>query len=135
MSAETALFQVEPVAKPKDLVQLACFFPEGNDKVGQHFAKQLRDAGAHHVPSLVIEPVLISSWSSSNVDMNAWVKSAQLSGADIMFILTPRQEMKNFQSNHVGGFQSQVSTRVVATEHVTLRTLYADIMIELKRRM
>ena len=132
---EAPLFQIDPVAKPKDLVQLACFFPEGNDKVGQQFAKQLRDAGAQRVPSLVIEPVLISSWSSGNVDMNAWIKSAQLSGADIMFILAPRQEMKLFQHTSIIGLQPQVSTRIVATEHVALRTLYADIMIELKRRM
>jgi hypothetical protein len=132
---ENPLLQTEPVAKPKDLIQLACFFPEGNDKVGQQFAKQLRDAGMQRVPALIIEPVLISSWSTRNIDMNAWTKSAQLSGADVMFVLVPRHEIKLFQSKPAMGFQPPVITRIVAMENVSLRTLYADIMIELKRKV
>jgi hypothetical protein len=127
------LLHVDAAAKPKDLVQLACFFPEGSEKMGQQFAKQLRDAGAQHVPPLVIEPVLVSSWSAGSVDMGAWTKSARLSGADIMFILSPRQEIKNFQNNPSIVATRDITMRIIATEHVPLRTLYTDIMIQLKR--
>jgi hypothetical protein len=120
--------------KPKNIVQLACMFPEGQDRIGQQFARQLRDLGAQSVPALTVEPVLISSWSFENIDMNAWTRSAQLSGADVLFIISPRQEMSLFQQTAVPGLQADVKTRVIATEHVPLRTLYNDILIELKRK-
>ncbi len=121
-------------AKPQNLIQLACMFPEGQDKIGQHFAKQLKELAAQSVPAFTVEPVLVSSWSSQSVDMNAWTKSARLSGADIMFVLTPRQDMALFQSAPAMGIQPEIATRIVAMEHVSLRTLYTDILIELKRK-
>jgi len=120
--------------KPRNLIQLACFFPEGQDKLGQQFSKQLRELGSSSIPALTIEPVLVSSWSSSTVDIGGWTKSAELSGADVMFILSSRQDAELFQSTSTG-FQSTISTRVVALEHVLLRTLYNDILIELKRKV
>ncbi len=122
-------------AKPKNLTQLACFFPDGQEKIGQQFVNQLREVSGRYNPSWLIEPVLISSWSSDNIDVTGWKKSAELSGADVIFILAARQDLAHFPTAPAVGFPSEIPVRVVAMEHVPLRTLYNDVLIELKRKV
>ncbi len=119
--------------KPQGLVQIACLIPEGQERQGQQFVSKLKELGEKSKARLKIEPVFVSSWSEGQVDMTAWGKSATLSGADIMFILSFKKDIGQFKAQPPVAMGKNVKTRVVAVEQLGLRTLYADIMIELER--
>ncbi len=121
--------------KPKGLVQVACLYPEGNENEGNLFLSRLKEAGGKARKALNIEVVLLQSWPEGKVDVSAWKKAASISGADMLFILTPKSghgAVKNSldaQRKEAGGPRE----RVVFVEQVSLRALYADVLVELER--
>ena len=119
--------------KPPGLVQIACLFPEGQDRQGQQFVAKLRELGEKSKFHLKIDPVFVSGWAEGKVDLVAWTKSATLSGADIMFILAFKKDFDQFRGAMTTALQGAVKTRIIAVEQLALRTLYADILIEFER--
>lgn len=118
--------------KPKGLVQIACIFPEGQEKAGQSFVNKLREMGEKSKNTLNIQAVFVHPWRSDQVDVSAWRKSAVLSGADIMFVLVSRAEVKSLKSLNSGPM-GEIASRIIYLEQVPMRPLYADIIVELQR--
>lgn len=119
--------------KPRDLVQVACIYPEGQEKAGQGFVSKLREAAEKLRTPMTIQAVFVSGWSPDNVDPAAWAKSASLSGADLMFVLTFRSSANLFRSLGSTPFKPGFKTRLVLLEQTAFPTLYADILVELRR--
>jgi hypothetical protein len=57
-----------------------------------------------------------------------------LAGADAMFVLAPKKDQDNFKNIIRDAAAAGVSGRLVLLEHVGLRTLYADILVQLRRK-
>jgi hypothetical protein len=118
--------------KPKDLMQIACLFPEGDEKAGQAFVNRLRDSAEKLRKPMAIQAVFISAWSGDKVDVASWTASASLSGADVMFVLAPRSNVKMFRDLPAISREG-VKTRLVTLEQTPFPTLYADILVEMRR--
>jgi hypothetical protein len=119
--------------KPAGFIQIACMFPDGLEKDGQQFVGKLRELADKSKARLKLNTVFVNAWGADNINTVAWIKSATLSGADILFILAFKKEMdlfKNIQSDPTG---KGIKIRVVNVEQLGLRALYADILIELER--
>ena len=119
--------------KPAGLVQIACIYPEGQETAGQQFVNKLRDLTEKAKTQLNIQMVFVNGWTPQNVDLKAWIKSAALSGADVMFVLTLKKDMELFKGFPLDPIRDGIKTRFVMMEHLGLRTLYPDILIELQR--
>ncbi len=134
-AAEAPALDLESVEPhPEGLVQIACLFPEGEEKTGQNFVNRLRDAAVLLKKPLTILPVFLHTWSAGAVDVPAWLKSAALSGADAMFVIAPRCNQTLFSSIAKEAQVAGTSGRVVVAEHLQSPALYADILVELNRR-
>jgi hypothetical protein len=118
--------------KPKDVIQIACIFPEGQEKQGQTFVSKLKEVGEKAKIPLTIQAVFVHPWSANAVDIVAWKKSAILSGSDIMFVISTKAAMEPFRG---AGLQAgdRLHSRLVLVEHISMPTLYADILVELQR--
>lgn len=121
-----------PDMKPKGIVQIACIFPEGQEKVGQAFVSKLRDVGEKAKKTVNIQAVFVHPWAASKVDVAAWKKSAVLSGADIMFVLVSKTEAASLKLLSAD-LTSDIKCRIVYLEHIPMRTLYADILVDFQR--
>lgn len=119
--------------KPQGLVQIACVYPEGEEKLGQQFVNKLRELAEKAKGRLNIQMVFVSGWNIQNVDLSAWIKSATLSGADVMFVLSAKKDLELFKGFKLDPLNDGIKTRFVMLEHLGLRTLYPDILIELQR--
>ena len=118
--------------KPEGVFQVACIYPEGEEARGQRFVAKLRDVVHRAKSEMEIQVVFIQSWAEKNLDMNAMDKAAALAGATFTFILVPRKEKSLFQVQMAGASEGEWSGRVVFSEQVDLRTLYADILLQLE---
>jgi hypothetical protein len=122
-----------PMHKKEGVVQIACIYPKGSEKQGQHFVSTLRTACTAAKLTIVIQPVFIQPWSSDNIDIPTWTKAAHDAGADRLFILAAKKDqplVKDFASQVT---KEGIPSRIVSLEHVGLRTLYADILVELRK--
>ncbi len=119
--------------KPSGFVQIACFFREGHERAAQQFVGKLKELADKSKAHLKIEPVFLNAWSPSAADSSAWIQSAKLSGADLMFVLAPKVELDAFRSLTINPIQTGIRVRLIAVEQIALRTLYMDILIELER--
>jgi hypothetical protein len=119
--------------KPLGVFQVACIFPEGEEKQEELFISHLKEAGQKARPALTIESVFVTAWVPGVLDFEAWTKSAVLSGADVMIILSRKKDFDMFKSITPDTTRDGVKTRFAALEYVPLRTLYADIVVELQR--
>lgn len=119
--------------KPAGLVQLACFFPEGRERQARQFTEKLKDLGGKLKSPIKLEEVFVSAWSEGKPDVAGWKKSSSLSGADVMFILIPKKDLDIFKKLVAESEKGGVRIRLVSLEHLMLRTLYPDIMMELER--
>ncbi len=122
-----------PMEKPEGLVQIACIFPKGFEKQGQHFVTTLRSACVAARLKMVIQPVYIQPWSPEGIDAEAWVKAARQAGADRMFVLVAKKEQDKIRSVIAQAVGAGLASRLVFIEHVGLRTLYADILVDMRR--
>lgn len=121
-----------PDLKPKGHVQIACIFPAGQEKTGQLFVSKLRETGEKSKKPVTVEAVFVHPWAMDKIDIAAWKKSAILSGADSMFILVPKTNVGLFKSNGPDPLH-QIKTRVIQLEHIPMKTLYADIIVDFQR--
>ena len=119
--------------KPRDLVQIACIYPEGQEKAGQSFVSRLREAAEKLKAPITIQAVFVSGWTPDSVDPAAWSKSASLSGADVMFVLSFRASANLFRSLGSTPLKPGFKARLVLLEQTAFPTLYADILVELRR--
>jgi hypothetical protein len=119
--------------KPENLVQIACLFPEGQEKAGQQFVNKLREAAEKLRTPMTLKAVFVSAWSPSAIDPASWAKSAQLSGADSLFVLSFRASAKLFSQLADAVSPSGLKARLIMLEQVGFPTLYADILVELRR--
>ncbi len=119
--------------KPHDLVQIACLFPEGQEKAGQAFVTKLRDAAEKLRAPITLKAVFVSAWTPDKIDVAAWAKSAQLSGADSLFVLSFRASAKLFSNLVEVAGKAGPKARLVLLEQTGFPTLYADILVELRR--
>jgi hypothetical protein len=121
-----------PDLKPKGFVQIACIFPEGQEKLGQAFVTKLKETGEKSKKVVNIQAVFVHPWSSDKIDIAAWKKSAVLSGADTMFILVSKANAASLKA--VGnGPMNEIKSRIVFLEHIPMKTLYADIIVDFQR--
>src|SRR5207302_2003797 len=97
--ADDSLNLNETELKPKGLIQIACLYPEGEEGQAQQFVGKLRDVAEKSKGRLKIEPVFLSGWTEGKVDLPAWIKSATLSGADIMFILSFKKDFEQLRGH------------------------------------
>lgn len=119
--------------KPPGLVQIACMVAPGEQKSGQQFVSKLRESGEKSKTKIKIEPVLTGELPDGELDVTSLVKSAALSGADTIFIIASRQDLDRYKEKLPGFARGGLKARLVSLEQVALRTLYADILIELER--
>jgi hypothetical protein len=119
--------------KPRDLIQVACIYPEGQEKAGQAFVTKLREAAEKLRAPMTIQAVFVSSWSPDKLEPQAWAKSASLSGADAMFVLSFRASGKLFSNLGETTAKCGTKARLVLLEQTAFPTLYADILVELRR--
>lgn len=127
-----AMIEVQ-MEKPEGLIQIACIYPKGFEKQGQHFVTTLRSACSAAKLKIVIQPVYIQPWSSDKIDVPGWADAARLAGADRMFVMASKKEQDQFKNVAGEGASKGVASRLILLEHVGLRTLYADILVELRR--
>lgn len=118
--------------KPDDLVQIACIYPQGQEKAGQAFVNKLREAAEKMRRPMTVQAVFVSGWTPDKIDPAAWAKSASLSGADAIFVLTFRASANLFR-DLASAMKGGPRSRVVMLEQVNFPTLYADILVELRR--
>lgn len=121
-----------PDLKPKGVVQIACIFPEGQEKLGQTFVSKLREVGEKSRKPVNIQAVFVHPWVSNKVDVAAWKKSAVLSGADTMFVLVSKNEASSLKTLSADP-SSDIKCRIVYLEHIAMKTLYADILVDFQR--
>ncbi len=119
--------------KPAGFIQVACMFPDGQEKESQQFFSKLRDVAEKSKSRLKLNMVFVNAWNSENMNPAAWVKSAKLSGADILFVLAFKKDLEHFKNLPNDPTGKNVKVRVVAVENFAMRALYADILIELER--
>lgn len=120
-------------SKPSGHIQIACLFPEGQERAGQQFVSRLRELGSKSRLSLLIEPVFVNAYAVSNPDPSAWIKSAKLSGAELMFIIGPKKDLTQFKPMTMESIHNGIKARTISLEQLGLRSLYTDILIELER--
>lgn len=133
---EESFFEDEPEysaqsLKPENLIQVACVYPEGQEKNGQSFISRLREAAEKL--SKEVQPVFIEPWSAGSLDPMVWAKSAEVSGADFMFVLCSKSEQETMKSLMRKIPANGIGSRLVLIEQIPLKTLYADILIKLNR--
>lgn len=121
-------------AKPENLIQIACLFPEGEEKKGQAFVTRLREAAARLKKPLTVQAVFLHNWSADAVNVTAWAKSASLSGADAVFVIAPKASVPLFASLRAEAAATGAVGRVLAAEQIASPALYADILVEIKRK-
>ena len=121
----------EPAIKPENLLQVACLFPEGEEKLAQQFVSKLKQATTRLKKDL--QAVFLNKWTPDHVDPVAWASSAKLSGADVMFVLTAKNDAPLFKNMNREPVRNGVRQRLVYLEQIPLRNLYMDIVIELER--
>jgi hypothetical protein len=118
--------------KPKGFVQIACIFPKKQEKLGQAFVTKLKETGEKSKKVVNIQAVFVHPWSSDKIDIAAWKKSAVLSGADTMFILVSKANAASLKA--IGnGPMNEIKSRIVFLEHIPMKTLYADIIVDFQR--
>jgi len=120
----------EPPRAATGSISIACIFPNGHEREGQDFVRQLRGAGGKGAKPVSIDAVYVHAWSPGQIDVAGWKKAAALSGATLMYVLTSKKERELFGALGEAG---TIRTRLVLLEHVSLRTLYADLMADLVR--
>lgn len=131
---ETVKLDEQTVVKPEGLIQIACIFPKGLEKLGQQFVTALKSVCDKSKDPLNIQAVFIHPWAIESVDVTAWSRSALLSGADIMFVLVPKKEADKFSDLVQKAIAVGIQARLVQVEHVGLRALYADLYVQLRRK-
>ena len=119
--------------KPRDLIQVACIYPEGQEKAGQAFVTRLREAAEKLRAPITVQAVFVSAWSTDKIEPTVWGKSASLSGADVMFVLSFRASANLFRALPEVALKGGPKSRLVLLEQTNFPTLYADILVELRR--
>jgi len=119
--------------KPRDLIQVACVYPDGQEKAGQTFVTKLREAAEKLRLPMTIQAVFVSSWAPDKIEPHAWGKSASLSGADVMFVLAFRASGNLFRNLGEVAVKGGPKSRLVLLEQINFPTLYADVLVELRR--
>ncbi|MCG3204527.1 MAG: hypothetical protein KCHDKBKB_01242 [Elusimicrobia bacterium] len=119
--------------KPTGLIQIACFFPEGQERQAKQFSDKLSEMGKKSKSNMMFEFVFISAWDLKSLDLNAWKKSATLSGADILFVLSFKKDLNLFRGLTLETAPGNLKSRLVTMEQLSMRALYMDILIELER--
>jgi hypothetical protein len=119
--------------KPKNLLQVACVFPAGCEKLGQQFVMRLKDFGNRVRKAVTVQAVFVQAWKQESLDLIAWSKSAMLSGADVLYVIAPRKDRELFQKMDTPA-KDGVPMRLLYLEQTELRTLYADLLVEAQRR-
>lgn len=119
--------------KPDNLVHVACLVKAGRETDGQNFFQRLCDLGARLKAPLKIEPVFIHDWAPDRIDMEAWEKSAELSGADIMIILSDRTDAGIFLQKSSQPKEGRLKTVFVYFDTVTHYNLYAGLLNKMRR--
>jgi hypothetical protein len=141
---ESPIFATEPVIaddmgagdvslKPEGVVQIACIYPEGKEKQSQQFVAKLKEFATKSKKTTTIHPVFIQAWNRDTINMTAWGKSAHLSGADLIFILSPKNDAALFDEALRNSRVEGVPVRLLYLENVALRTLYADVLVDCQR--
>lgn len=125
---------VEEEVKPEGLIQIACLFPQGEEKKGQEFVNKLKELCKKSSKGISIEPVYINGWAEKSLDLSACVKTAQISGSDMMYILAPRAQSGLFKDLTRISTSENLPARVVYIEQIALKNLYADLYVDLSRR-
>jgi hypothetical protein len=120
--------------KPSNLIQISCIYPEGEEKAGQQFVMKLRAAADKAKSPLNIQAVYINPWGADKVDVASWGKSSLLAGSDLMFILVSKKNQDGFKSLSIESAAAGIDSRLVVLEHIGLRALYADLLVDLKRK-
>lgn len=120
--------------KTDGVIQVACFYPKGLEKQGQHFVSSLRGACEKARLPISVQAVYIQPWSAGLVDLPTWAKTARKAGAERMYVLTGKQDQAPFKNLPAAANAMGLKSRLILLEHVGLRTLYADILVELRRR-
>ena len=132
--AEDPGFDLETETRPEGLVQIACLFPEGEEKKAQMFVNKLKEAAARLKKTVTVQPVFLHTWSASSVDLVAISRSASLSGADFIYVLAPRASAAMFASLSSEAAKAGTSGRMVALELLPSPSLYADVLVDLSRK-
>ena len=118
---------------PAGFLQIACVYPEGMEKDGQQFLSRLRTMGAKMAQTLTLEAVYIQPWKPDQMDIRAWCRAARLAGAHVIFIMVPKKEKGLFSRVSVLANEETLKSRLVLIEQVAVRTLYADILDQMKK--
>lgn len=120
--------------KPDHIYHVACVFPEGEEKRGQLFIANLKTAAKNGPEPINVQAVFIHPWGVGSVDLAAMAKSAMLAGAEMMYILSPLRDKERFKRHAEETLSSGVRSRMILIERVPLRALYADVILDLRRR-
>lgn len=132
--AEEIEFDGEDILpKPSGLVQIAVFYPEGQEKAGQHFVSNLKRACGMSTHEINVQAVLIQGWVEGQIDLKAWAQAAQLSGADMVYAMGLKKDRDQLQMMPRVAEDQNLKGRLIVIEQVGLRALYADVLTELRR--
>lgn len=123
----------EMALKPEGVVQIACVYPEGKEKQSQQFVAKLKEFATKFKKTMTIHPVYIQAWNRDTINLAAWGKSAHMSGADLIFILSTKNDAALFEEVIRSPRVEGVPVRLLYLENVALRTLYADVLVDCQR--
>jgi hypothetical protein len=119
--------------KPKGLIQVACIYPEGQEKQGQQFVSKLKNVCGKLSQPITVVAVLVQPWVAGQEDAGVWARSAQLSGADVLFVFTTKTGRDKLRNVPQETAKVGLKGRLILLEQIGLRALYADVVAELQR--
>jgi len=134
VAAEDPDLDLVTESRPEGLVQIACLFPDGDEKKGQSFVNRLKESAARMRKPITVQPVFLHSWSSGAINVDAWAKSAVLSGADTIFVIAPKASAPLFAALAAAAAVAGTEGRFVPAELLQSPSLYADVLVDLKRK-
>lgn len=123
-----------PMMRPGNVVQLACFFPEGRDDDAKNFLTRLSELGGRARVPLKLESVFMQKWNGGSIDFAGWTRSTSLAGADFQIVLADRESKELFSDKIAESQSGSWAGRVVFMDQLALRSLYADLLIQLGRQ-
>jgi len=123
----------EPEGAQKGRLQISCIYPEGQERSGQQFVFKLKWMGTKIAQPLTIESVYVQPWKADLLDLKAWCRASHLAGAVVIFILAAKKNKTLFEKLGSIAAEEGLKARLITLEQVSVRTLYADILDQLKR--
>ena len=119
--------------KPSDHIQLACLYPDGQEKLANEFILKMKTAAAKAAGIPEIQVVLSTPWFLNQINISAWKKAASMSGAHFLIVLGFRKDKENFKDLSKVIHHEDVKSRLILIEQINLQALYADLLSDVMR--